>query len=289
MSLSPPSGTTFNATVGNFFSQSISVSGGEPPITNTGCSPASCRGLTLSCSSSGATISGTPTSAGTCTFNVSFQDSCSPPQSIFGSYTVNISCDPITGFASSLPDGQVCNSYSGFVSVIGGTAPYNWSITSGSLPAGLSMCSTSSTPTCTISGSEIYDFPDTYNFTVRVQDACGQTSSQPFSIRVNYPAGTEGREMQSCVSGGGIRLRNRTGGNLYYKTSSGGSCRRLRRNRSLRVQLGVSYTFYSSRTCSNSSKLCTLNFCQLWDVEWRNRYSDCRVSIRNYRCDLSDS
>lgn len=91
LSLSPPSGTVFPATVGTHFSQSITVSGGQPPITNTQCTPASCNGLNLSCSSSGATISGTPTTCGTCTFNVAWEDNCSPTkQTISGTYTVNI-------------------------------------------------------------------------------------------------------------------------------------------------------------------------------------------------------
>ena len=92
MSLSPASGTTFNATVGNFFSQTITVSGGQGPYTNTQCTNnCSTYGLNLSCSTVGAIISGTPTSAGTCTFTVAWQDSCSPPNSVTGTYTVNIS------------------------------------------------------------------------------------------------------------------------------------------------------------------------------------------------------
>ncbi|WP_032496272.1 putative Ig domain-containing protein [Hydrogenivirga sp. 128-5-R1-1] len=287
MYLSPSSGTTFNATVGNFFSQSILVSGGQPPITNTGCTPTSCRGLTLSCSNTGATISGTPTSPGTCTFNVSFQDSCSPAQSVSGSYAVNISCDPITGFASSLPSGEVCNSYSGSVSVLGGTAPYSWSITSGALPLGLSLCPANTSSTCSISGTDIYDFPNTYNFTVQVQDTCGQTSSQSFSIAVSYPSGAEGSSMQACVSGGGIRLYDNKPGRLSYRTSSSSTCVSVSNGGYMNVQLGETYTLYSGQNCN--TQICVVNFCQLWDVEWQNSYSNCRVSITDNNCSFSDS
>ncbi|RLJ70132.1 prepilin-type N-terminal cleavage/methylation domain-containing protein [Hydrogenivirga caldilitoris] len=91
MSLSPPSGTDFPASVGNPFSQTITLSGGQPPITCTPTSPTNCNNLSFSCSSSGATISGTPNAPGTCTFSAQWQDSCSPtPQSITGVYTVTI-------------------------------------------------------------------------------------------------------------------------------------------------------------------------------------------------------
>ncbi len=87
-----PSSTTFNATVGSSFSQSISVSGGQPPINNTVCTPTSCRGLTLSCSNTGATISGTPTSPGICPFYIAYEDSCAPTyQTVTGVYAVDIS------------------------------------------------------------------------------------------------------------------------------------------------------------------------------------------------------
>ena len=92
--LNPPSGTVFTATVGVPFTQSISLSGGNPPINLTSCSPASCNGLTFSCSTTGAVISGTPLTTSSCTFSVSYTDSCTPQQSITGVYTVNTSVPP---------------------------------------------------------------------------------------------------------------------------------------------------------------------------------------------------
>jgi prepilin-type N-terminal cleavage/methylation domain-containing protein len=95
LSLTPSSGTIWSAIVGSSFSQSIAVSGGQTPYTNTRCEPSSCRGLRLSCTASGATISGIPTTSGTCTFNVAWRDSCpAGAQTISGVYTVNISLPP---------------------------------------------------------------------------------------------------------------------------------------------------------------------------------------------------
>lgn len=123
LSLTPPSGTSWSATVGTFFSQSITVSGGQTPYTNTQCTPASCNGLNLACTSSGATIAGAPTTAGTCTFSVSWQDSCTnpAPQTISGTYTVNITGLPPTCTLSASPG----------VVRYGDTAQLSWSITNG--------------------------------------------------------------------------------------------------------------------------------------------------------------
>jgi hypothetical protein len=50
--------------------------------------------------------------------------------------------NPLAVSTSSLPQGQVGASYSGTLAATGGTAPYHWSLASGSLPAGLSLATT---------------------------------------------------------------------------------------------------------------------------------------------------
>ncbi len=122
MALAPPSGTSWSATVGTLFNQSVTVSGGQSPYTNTQCTPVNCGGLTLNCSASGATISGTPSSAGTCSFNVAWRDSCSPtPQTTSGAYLVNITGLPPTCTLSASPG----------VVLWGQTAALSWNITNG--------------------------------------------------------------------------------------------------------------------------------------------------------------
>ena len=120
---SPAPGALPNATVGSPYNQSISLSGGIPPYTNTACTPASCNGLNLSCTVSGATISGTPTGAGTCNFNITWRDSSSPFQTAGGAYTVNISSPPMppTCTLSATPGTVRYNE----------TATLNWTITNG--------------------------------------------------------------------------------------------------------------------------------------------------------------
>jgi prepilin-type N-terminal cleavage/methylation domain-containing protein len=280
MFLTPTSGTTFNATVGTYFSQTIFVSGGQPPITNTLCSPSTpCNGLAITCSGTSATISGTPTAPGTCTFNVAFQDSCSTPQTVNGTYSVVIGCSPLTGFADTLSNGQVCEPYSGTITALGGGSPYSWLMTSGSLPYGVNFCTGNTTATCTISGGDIIDYPGTYNFTVQVQDVCGQILSQPFQITV-----TSGTVDTNCITNG-IDVDEDVSGNLYFTDTTGTPCSRIRN--STRFYLGRTYTIYRDNNCTQ--QLCTLNFCQLWDVEWANNFSNCRVEIVDLNCTLNDN
>lgn len=133
----PAPGALPGATVGTPYNQSISVSGGQAPVSNISCTPSSCNGLTLSCTSSGAAIAGTPNIAGTCSFDIRWQDSCANPgsQTAGGTYSVNIIGLPPTCSLSASP-GTVR---------YGETTQLNWTITNG--PANGSF--TPSGGTCT--------------------------------------------------------------------------------------------------------------------------------------------
>src|SRR5215471_15863947 len=74
-----------------------------------------------------------------------------------------------------LPDGTVGTPYSATLTATGGTAPYTWTLLSGSLPPGLSLSGAgviSGTPTTA----------GTYTFTLKVVDASGQTATLPCQI-----------------------------------------------------------------------------------------------------------
>jgi hypothetical protein len=79
---------------------------------------------------------------------------------------------------TSLPGGTVGNSYVTILTATGGVLPYSWSITAGSLCAGLNLVSGG-----TISG--VPTTPGTCSFTVQVQDSTTptlQTATQPLTI-----------------------------------------------------------------------------------------------------------
>ena len=80
-----------------------------------------------------------------------------------------------------LPYGEVNHAYPGRVTITGGTAPYHWSLVSGSLPAGLSLVASTGAITGTPNAS------GTSNFTLRVTDSQGSPASATmvFSIAVS--------------------------------------------------------------------------------------------------------
>lgn len=89
-------------------------------------------------------------------------------------------CPAISIDQTSLPDGDAGVPYSQNLTASGGTAPYTFTLLSGSLPTGLSLSA----------GGAITGTPSagTYNFTVQVTDGFSCVGTQAFSITVNCPA-----------------------------------------------------------------------------------------------------
>ena len=84
---------------------------------------------------------------------------------------------PTITTGSPLPVGTVGTSYSKTLAASGGTSPYTWSVTGGSLPSGLSLSTAgvlSGTPTA----------GNTYSFTITATDSTSQTGSQAFSLTI---------------------------------------------------------------------------------------------------------
>ena len=160
-------------TVGSAYSATLSASGGTPPYSWSVSSGTLPTGLSLS---STGTLSGTPTVAGAFPFTVAVKDAASASAS--ASLSINVvGLPPLQITSSQLPGGTVGSAYSATLNASGGTSPYSWSISSGPLPAGLSLSSTgtiSGTPT--VGGS----FP----FTVAVKDAASASASASLSINV---------------------------------------------------------------------------------------------------------
>ncbi|MFZ9630077.1 MAG: putative Ig domain-containing protein, partial [Ilumatobacteraceae bacterium] len=80
---------------------------------------------------------------------------------------------------TSLPTGYVQNAYAAGLTVVDGTAPYTWAVTSGSLPAGLSLSSTSGV----VSGTPTAQ--GTSTFAVRVTDAAGRTATSSVTVAID--------------------------------------------------------------------------------------------------------
>lgn len=166
--------TAYSATL-----QSIGGTGAVTWSLTTGTLPA---GLTLN-PSTGA-ISGTSTAAGTSTIRVKAIDSASPPNSvtIALSITVNAIAPSFAISTGSLSNGTIGVPYDQLLTATGGTAPLTWTVSSGSLPAGLSLNATTGEITGTPTSSTTT--PPSFTFTVTVTDSSATplTAQKQFSL-----------------------------------------------------------------------------------------------------------
>ena len=121
-------------TVGTAYSQALGASGGVPPYSWTVSVGTLPSGLTLS---AGGTISGTPGTAGTSNFTVKVTDSASGITTKALSLTINPAALSIS--TASLPAGTVGTAYSQALGASGGLPPYSWTVSVGTLPAGLTL------------------------------------------------------------------------------------------------------------------------------------------------------
>ena len=112
---------------------------------------------------------------------------------VLGWFVTPLDFAPVT-----LPDAALPGSYSHSMSATGGVAPYNWTVNSGALPAGLTLASTGPR-TATIAGTPTTT--GTSTFTIRVTDAIGVSLEQTITLTVQpfvsravwaWGAGTQG-------------------------------------------------------------------------------------------------
>lgn len=176
-----------NALEGAAYTASLAATGGTAPYTWSLSSSSLPPGLNLN-ASTGA-ISGTPTASGTFSFTVKATDSTTPtaltatqPLSI----KVAAAQTLVAILTTFLPEGQQGNTYTATVlTAHGGTPPYSWSVSTGALPAGLTLSSSGSLSGIpTASGS----FP----LTIKVKDSTtptAETNTANFTITI--VAGTD--------------------------------------------------------------------------------------------------
>jgi hypothetical protein len=167
-----------NGIVNAAYSATLAATGGTPPYTAWSVSAGSLPpGLTLH--SATGVIDGTPTSYGTFDFTVQVTDSTTPPLNTTKSFTVVIAPPPIVISTTSLPGGVVNSVYPGAtLEATGGASPITWAVTTGALPAGLTL----NNATGVISGTPTA--AGTFDFTVTATDSwtTPQTQTQTLSI-----------------------------------------------------------------------------------------------------------
>ncbi len=163
-----------NAQGGQPYSQRLTVLGGISPYEWTITAGQLPPGLTLDAAGN---ISGTPVYALTYVFTVLATD----PDRRTATREFRIVVDPDAPLAfttASLPNGTVGAAYSAGLAGTGGTASYTYAVTSGALPAGLTLQSSgalSGTPT--VAGN--------YTVGVTLTDAAGRTALRSFPLTIS--------------------------------------------------------------------------------------------------------
>jgi len=177
--------TTLPADVeGTAYNQPLALTGGLAPFTysiSAGSLPAG-----LSINAGTGAITGTPTGPnGTASFTVKVADSSNPVQTATQPLSIAVNLAPAPSITTlSLPSDVEGTAYNQTVAVTGGLAPLTYSVSVGSLPAGLSLNASTGAITGAPTGPN-----GTTSFTVKVTDKSNpvQSATQALSIAVNLP------------------------------------------------------------------------------------------------------
>jgi hypothetical protein len=165
-----------NATFGAAFNLPLQVSGGRAPYSYFTPIVSLPSGISLNISTGqllGDTVSA---SVGTYSFTVTVSDSSVPQQTSQRTFTLSVL--PGVQVQAVLHNGARGQAYSDQILAFGGTSPYTFAVTSGSLPPGLVL-----TPgTGVISG--IPTNAGTFNFKITATDVNGLTGSANLSIQI---------------------------------------------------------------------------------------------------------
>jgi hypothetical protein len=205
--------------VGTAYAQVLTASGGTGPYTFTVGSGSLPAGMTLT---AGGVLSGTPRTPGSSRVTIHVTDGNGCPADII--YTIGIatpSCPVITVIPPTLPAGTAGTPYSQTITATGGTAPYTFTVVSGTVPPGMTL-----SPTGVLAGTPTT--PGSSAVTIRVTDGVSCFAEITYRVGVaaigcpvitispaTLPAGTVGVAYSQTLSASG------GSGSYVFAVSSG--------------------------------------------------------------------
>lgn len=169
-----------NGTTGQAYAQPANASGGEAPYRWAVVSGALPAGMALDAGTG--LIHGTPTAAGTATFVLQATDSSAPVESASRTLSIVVE-NPLSVVTAPLPSGVVGTPYASEVTASGGSQPYQWTVTSGALPGGLTL----SPSTGTISGIPLGAGSATFGLTVKDSSNPAQFAGVSLTVVIAAP------------------------------------------------------------------------------------------------------
>jgi WD40 repeat protein len=170
-------------TVGTAYASSLQASGGIAPYSWSAVGGALPPGITLG---AGGALAGTPQMAGNYTFTAQATDAASPANTLSKAFSLSVQAAiaPPSITTTALPGATAGTAYTATLTATGGTAPLAWSVSAGSLPAGLTLNASSGaiSGTPTTAGSS--------SFTAQVTDASNRSATANLGITVSASATT---------------------------------------------------------------------------------------------------
>jgi large repetitive protein len=171
--------TVPNGNINQSYSTTIVASGGISPYTFSVASGTLPAGLSIAGSTG--IISGSPTASGSFSFVIQAADS-ETPAVIGKSATLTMTVNDFVITTTSLSAANLGIAYTATLAATGGTTPYTWAVTTGSLPAGLTLNSStgviSGTPTA--AGS--------FTFTVTATDSATNVAAIRIKTKIEVAA-----------------------------------------------------------------------------------------------------
>jgi len=169
-----------NGTGGSTYVHAFAASGGAAPYTFQLLGGALPAGLVLG---TDGRITGAPTEAGSFTLTVEVTDSSTGvgPFTAQRQYTLLVAAPQIVFALPALPQATHAGAFNQTLSVTGGTAPYAYTVTAGSLPQGVSLSSAG-----VLSGTPSQ--AGSFAFTIEVRDANGFSGTQAYELTVAQAA-----------------------------------------------------------------------------------------------------